>query len=351
MDRAGELFARLSNDGADGVMDCIQRSEAENLYLDFKRSADNGVGKSLHRDDRRNLRAAISGFGSTAGGIILWGVDCRRRHDGSDTPIYSEDCLIADVNRFRSLIEAEVSGATLPPHDGVEVLAIPKVEASGFVAVLVRRCEGLPLRCLSDQVYYMRAGSSFAPIPHDLLAALFGRAPHASLDLVFSDVSAEFRNEDVVSLHFEMSCRNHGPGIAREVYVSANCHELPNQSGYIQFNQPMMDSRDRWQHVWRADRSVSHVLRAHNLPPSSSVRCLQWYVNLKANPTASLAVDITVGCESAVPHTTRIRLSAPECSALVSELLKAPKGDGNKSKEYLVGVLKTMGVFSGWLEL
>ena len=55
----------------------IAAQETEELFLDYKRSADNGSGIRLHDADKRNLSKAISG---------LW--ELRRRRDclGSGLP-------------------------------------------------------------------------------------------------------------------------------------------------------------------------------------------------------------------------------------------------------------------------
>lgn len=70
---AEDIFEQIKQNGESEIDKFILDREVENLFLDFKRSATNGAGSKLHRDDRKNLAKAISGFGNSEGGIIVWG--------------------------------------------------------------------------------------------------------------------------------------------------------------------------------------------------------------------------------------------------------------------------------------
>jgi hypothetical protein len=58
--------------GGEAIDDLIAAQASEELFLDFKRSADDGKGRALHSSDRNNLAKAISGFGNSGGGVVLW---------------------------------------------------------------------------------------------------------------------------------------------------------------------------------------------------------------------------------------------------------------------------------------
>ena len=75
-DRAKELFDRLVSEGESAINEFIAEAASEELFLDFKRSANNGDGPRIHQDDRNNLAKAVSGFGNSEGGTIVWGVEC-----------------------------------------------------------------------------------------------------------------------------------------------------------------------------------------------------------------------------------------------------------------------------------
>src|SRR6266545_1698949 len=100
MGRAEELFASLKARGEAVIDEMIAEKRSEGLFLDFKRSGDNGVGASLHADDWKNLAKAISGFGNSEGGVVLWGVDCKADPLLGDIP--TAKVAIADPARFVS---------------------------------------------------------------------------------------------------------------------------------------------------------------------------------------------------------------------------------------------------------
>ena len=69
MGRAEDLFKRLSDGGETEIDRLIVDRQSEELFLDFKQSADDGKGNKLHDNDRTNLAKAISGFGNSEGGL------------------------------------------------------------------------------------------------------------------------------------------------------------------------------------------------------------------------------------------------------------------------------------------
>ena len=78
MGRAEDIFERIQQNGETAIDEFIITRKSEELFLDFKRSADNGAGRVLHSIDRDNFAKAISGFGNSEGGVIVWGVDCSK---------------------------------------------------------------------------------------------------------------------------------------------------------------------------------------------------------------------------------------------------------------------------------
>ena len=86
-----------------------------------------------------------------------------------------------------------MSGCTLPPHGGVEnyVIAVadqpsPEGSSSGFVITYIPKSTRAPHQCIHGKpYYYMRAGSSFLPVPHGVLAGMFGQAPTPEVCLKF----------------------------------------------------------------------------------------------------------------------------------------------------------------------
>jgi hypothetical protein len=68
--RANDFYNLICAEGEAAIDEFIATRKAEELFLDFKRSSDNGAGVRLSQTDRDNLAKAISGFGNSAGGVV-----------------------------------------------------------------------------------------------------------------------------------------------------------------------------------------------------------------------------------------------------------------------------------------
>ena len=221
MGRAEEIFDRIKNNGESAIDEFILNRQSEELYLDFKRSADNGRGQRvLHSTDRDNLAKAISGFGNSEGGVIVWGVDASIDFDHAD--VARAKFPIENVARFKSWLEGSVSGRTIPAHTGVQNHAIEIGEGKGFVATLIPKSELAPHQSIFDSRYYMRAGSSFFPVPHSVLAGMFGRRPHPTIFANFAGPAAEVKRlpngTDLIEVSSSFNIHNKGPILARDLY-------------------------------------------------------------------------------------------------------------------------------------
>jgi hypothetical protein len=84
--RATELFERFVSGGEATIDQFISEKISEELFVDYKRVTKEGASSMLEQSDRENLARAISGFGNSEGGIIIWGVDCRNDSQRGDVP-------------------------------------------------------------------------------------------------------------------------------------------------------------------------------------------------------------------------------------------------------------------------
>lgn len=182
MSRARDLFERLRVGQSDALDELIADREPESLFLDFKRSPNKGVGRLLSPDDNKNLAKAVSGFANSSGGVLIWGVDCRRDPSGAEV---AEKRPLSDAHGFNTKIQSAISRVTIPPHPGVEVISFeePRAGPAGYVIVHVPQSLIGPTRSVSSNHYHLRTGSDFGIVPHDVLAGMFGRAPQPSVDL------------------------------------------------------------------------------------------------------------------------------------------------------------------------
>jgi hypothetical protein len=224
MSRAQDLFDRLVMGGETEVLSFIAQSVTEELFLDYKRSADNAAGTSLHDRDRANLGRAISGFGNSEGGVIVWGVDCRNDPMRGDVP--TGPVLTHDPVRFKSWLEQATSGLTVPPHDGVRHHAI----SQGFVITLIPSGMHAPYQTVGDLSYHIRAGSNFAKAPHAVLAGMFGRRPQPSIKhRYFVPSVPTIPASGVVKTQMGIILHNYGRGIAENIFINLRLTSHPGR--------------------------------------------------------------------------------------------------------------------------
>jgi Putative DNA-binding domain len=232
MSRADEIYSKIANDGETAIDEFIADFQSENLWLDFKRSADAGAGSKLHVSDRENLAKAISGFGNSDGGVIVWGVDCRRDPvTNADVP--QKKVPIENPQRFVSWLENATTSCTAPPHPSVEHIAIRNANSTdSYVATLISSSSHAPHQCIqptSDLRYYIRVGSNFSGVPHAVLSGLFGRRPQPRVTFKWLAPSLAVNNVDVVTISATVSLTNTGRAIARDLYLGIwACPPGPN---------------------------------------------------------------------------------------------------------------------------
>ena len=131
MERSRDIYERIVAQGKQSIEDFIIQRKSEELFLDFKRSSNNGIDQRLSDNDRNNLAKAISGFGNSEGGVIVWGVDCSKDKDGAD--VAKCEVMLNNPVRFASLLQGAISGCTIPPHSTVENHVIQVDFEKGFV--------------------------------------------------------------------------------------------------------------------------------------------------------------------------------------------------------------------------
>jgi hypothetical protein len=98
MGRAEQLFDRIRNGGAAEIHNMIAAQIVEELFLDYKRSSTTLPSRKLSEEDKKNLAKAVSGFGNSDGGVIVWGVDCPSSAAAPDCrSSYYKPCCSQDV--------------------------------------------------------------------------------------------------------------------------------------------------------------------------------------------------------------------------------------------------------------
>lgn len=182
-------YDELIEGGEAAIESLIGRQET--LQLEFKANAHQDpifVEGSLTKSGKKILAKEASAFANSAGGVIVFGVDCRLvdKVDQAQklTPISS-------LSRSETSVRDAAADLLQPRHDGIRVAAI-KTSAdpgSGFILVDVPRSERRPHRseATDQKQYFKRSGSSSFPMEHYDIEDAFRRtsSPVVEVEVTF----------------------------------------------------------------------------------------------------------------------------------------------------------------------
>jgi hypothetical protein len=297
MNRPDDLFETLATKGEAAIDELITIRKTEELFLDFKRSGDHGAGIRLHDSDSKNFSKAISGFGNSEGGVIVWGVDCSLGKDGAD--IASKKVPLRDAAAFASRLEGAVSRCTIPAHSGVRSVAITRPGGvDGFVISLIPKSNAAPHQTVAGLQYYMRAGSDFVPVPHGVLAGMFGRRPEPNMS--FRKILTQPEIEGgVISFDVGIAVHNRGPGIARDIFLTLMCTSMPCAVGSLVFDSGDLEN---WIAVKFLGVHMSYLSKPMvRLAPDSYLMPVQLCFRISPPFTSDLDIAGTIGCEGGMP--------------------------------------------------
>ena len=330
MGRAEDLYERLKDEGEAAIDQMILDRESESFFLDFKRSSDGGEGRKLADEDRRNLAKALSGFGNSEGGVIIWGVDCSTAPQDCDhADVARAKFPLADVDRFKSWLEGAVSGCAVPPHPSVEHLAIKIGEGPlGFVASLIPQSKDMPhqviLNIKEQYRYYIRVGSDFVPAPHGILAGMFGRRPQPHL-LCNHWSDGNIVVGDTLQSNLSMTLRNKGLGIATGPYLQLTIWSKPGRNCSIRVDNAE-DEAD-WQRWCTLGTQFVAMGQPHvRIPPGFNRTPFILRLSLQPPFENELRIEGICGCNEGPPVHLTMRSDEHTIERLYQKGLEDPEG-------------------------
>lgn len=336
MGRAEDLFKRIQDDGVAEIDRLIAERTSEELFLDFKRSADQGQGIRLHDHDRVNLRKAISGFANSEGGVVIWGVDCSRQTNIGDVALNKQP--LTNPARFVSWLEGAVSGCTVPPVVGVRSILIQIDDNTGFAATHVPQSTHAPHQMTGESKYMIRAGSDFVPAPHGVVAGLFGKPPHPVVFPNYIIKPITFLDE-YAQASFTVVLVNNGQVVAEDLFVSLS---TPNaaQSG----QGIAIDSNVDWPMASALGFDRSWICpREFRLAPSGliSIATIRLIIGQKA--ISDFYCNLTVGCRGAIPFSTELFVRKDDLDAELERIFEAKHNPSttynlHKAAQTLLGI-------------
>ncbi|AGB71063.1 MULTISPECIES: AlbA family DNA-binding domain-containing protein [Rhizobium] len=175
---------------------------------------------SLSPAGKKIFAKEASAFSNSAGGVIVFGVDCRSTH-GIDqaerlTPISS-------LARAETSVRDAAAELLQPRHTGIEVVRIPSLadQASGYIIVRVPRSDRRPHRseAKGQKEYFKRIGSRSYPMEHYDVEDAFRRTTAPILVLKTSFDGAMNINVREMRYKFQFGLSNEGEVSAKSISV------------------------------------------------------------------------------------------------------------------------------------
>ncbi|MGG6897226.1 AlbA family DNA-binding domain-containing protein [Rhizobium sp. BR 315] len=213
------MWNELVSGGETAIEGLLGRQE--DLTLEFKANEPRDpifLDGSLSQAGKKILAKEASAFANSAGGIIVFGVDCRAT-DGIDqaeklTPIPS-------IAKAETSVRDAAAELLQPRHAGVDVVRITSLAdpTSGYIIVHVPRSERRPHRseAKGQKEYFKRIGSRSYPMEHYDIEDAFRRTTSPILALETSFASAQSINEREMRFNFQLGLRNEGEVSAKSI--------------------------------------------------------------------------------------------------------------------------------------
>lgn len=343
MSRADDLYKKIITEGEMAIDELIISKQSEDLFLDFKRSAFRGEGRVLDQADRDNLAKAISGFGNSEGGIIIWGVDCSNYRNEGDIP--NTKVPINSPRRFVSWLQGAVSGCTVPPHSGVlyHPILVPDTD-SGFVVSYIPKSDHAPLQTARSLQFYMRAGSSFSPVPHAVLAGMFGKRPQPNVYAIFTVGPPVIHQGNKLKISIGFMVRNQGPVIASDLFLNT-WNDTPGPNCDLGFRPPVQN--EQWTAYMTFGRHMTTITRNEvRLPPESQLQPFTVELLLAPPFSRKFLIEVLCGCGQAPPYRCKIEPDAGDVERVYIDFMGRYRGKSRFDDEDLKLFSK---MFNEWL--
>jgi hypothetical protein len=301
---AEQLYRRIEREGLLVIKELVRDKVPEDTYLEYKQASGDTPGKPS-ANDLNNLAKSISAFSNTGGGVMIWGIKCKQGPTGDVPTKYKP---LEKVNGFRSRLEGRIGRLAVPPPEGIENLIVISNEGdAGYMVTYIPQANHLPVRSLRQNQYYLRSGSSCEIMPHEILAAMFGRRPEPQLKLVYEPLKAKYTDESCVTFERIYFLQNTGISIARDVYLTLAVREDIGSACSIDFAPGSTEFR-----AFREGGGHKVTLMAvdtFRLVPGATVAVMRMAIRLKTPITRGLSINATYGCDGSRVHCFQFRKS------------------------------------------
>ncbi|HMV67926.1 MAG TPA: ATP-binding protein [Myxococcota bacterium] len=333
VDVATRIFDRIRRHGADAVRLLMLDSVPEHEHLDFKEVSTRG--KDADRENFKNLAKTVGGFANSGGGVVIWGIkdphkqrtDPENEQSGrpavpSQLVQWTPGMTSAEAVELQRKFLDHLHRVVHPPVPGVGFHAVEDPDSGRAVLAMFVPSRGRgPVRsdAASDhRCYYMRSGSSFAPIPHDILSRMFGAEAVADVRVHFvvrdgATLSKTDAERGIAWCEVDVYLSNWGEGFADRPYALIDdwraTIEVRDASG-----GPRADAKDRPPaRTFRSPQRTSVVTQPEvTVPPGGTLNIATIKIELhlrsfETNQSAVPGFQITAGAKTGLPNVVRVQ--------------------------------------------
>jgi len=179
------LIEEIKTKGYERIEEFVSTEQTENNMLDFKLVKTNPDSSSdkIERDDKHNFAKEASAFSNTSGGLIIWGINCRKNDDGLDCAFETKP--IKNLKKFHTKLNNITNEALEPLNSGVEHFLFPIRDTDeGYIVSLVPESEFSPIKAkFQVNDYYIRSIDSSVAMSHDILRQMFAAKQKPKLEI------------------------------------------------------------------------------------------------------------------------------------------------------------------------
>ncbi len=196
MSAAEDLYKQICEGGVRLLEQWKLDGIGESSKLDFKLAEKRKP--PLTKDDRSHLAEALSGFANSEGGVLVWGVDCRKVN-GIDA--IQELVPINFLKAFQSSIRSLCPQLCSPGVPGFDtyVLETDVGSDTGFVVCLIPPVDGPPVMALAQEqsCFFYRSIDTFLRMPHWMVERGFNQKRQPKLELVWRKQRHDYRDSTI----------------------------------------------------------------------------------------------------------------------------------------------------------
>lgn len=324
-DHISPLIEDIKKRGYPALEDIIARKESEKFFVDFKLTQrDDYTGqRTLFDSDKKNFAKAISGFGNSEGGIIIWGIDASGAIDDYAKSIKP----ISGVDNLCSLLETFVSISTLPTHQTVESFSVKAEvdDSKGIVITVIPKGNDRPYQNAGDSKYYMRAGDSFMPVPHGVLQGMFGHSPQPNVFFMFNvSNKPTIEANETMSWQVGLMAVNGGLGIGEDIYGHVRAW-TPGDNSQIGIDLTDYDHYE-YQRAYGLEFSFMSK-QGFRLGYEQRSQMMTMTFNIHPPFTKKLYVELLIGGRNQQIYRKTVEKTPEELQEIYSECIKNPTID------------------------